>query len=108
MMLRKLLKNVLCGRDDFALAAHRRSRKTHVREEHFAELLRRVDVEAAAGQLEDALTYTLQFESKAFGEPVKNPRIDAYAGFCHAKQDGSERQIDIRIDGHDLRLFGIG
>ena len=57
VLVGELLQNVHGGGGGFAFAAPRRRLQAEMGKENLAELLGRVDVEALAGELEDALAY---------------------------------------------------
>ncbi len=76
-------------------------------EEHFAELLGRVDVEAAAGELEDSFADALEFNAEALGKTVENSGIDADADLLHAIENRRERQIDFGVDTFRLRTLEL-
>ena len=108
MLLRKIFQHILRGGDGLAFAAAGRGGQAQIGEEHFAELLGRVDVEAPSGQLEDALADALQLDGEALGEAVEHAEIDAHAGLLHAEEDRRERQVDLCVDARDAGLFDFG
>src|ERR1700679_216535 len=70
MLFRELFKDVLRGRDGFAFAACGGCGQAHVCEEHYAELLWRIDVEGFAGKLKNAGAGSFHFGREARGEAV--------------------------------------
>ncbi len=70
-------------------------------EENDAELLGRVDVEALAGQLEDALADACQFPAELFRKAAQRSCVDADSGFLHAIEHGREREVDFGVDARD-------
>ena len=81
--------------------------EAEIGEEHLAELLGRVDVEAPPRKLEDALAYAVQLHCEAFGEAVENAKIDAHAGLLHAVENRRERQVDLAVDALDACFFRL-
>ena len=96
VLFRKIFQHILRGGDGLAFAAAGRRGQAEMREEHLAKLLGRVDVEAAAGQLEDLLADALQLDGEALGKPVEDAEIDAHAGLLHAEENRRKRQVDLR------------
>ena len=96
MLLGQVFQHILRSGDSLALAAAGRRGQAQIGEEHLAELLGRVDVEAPPGQLEDALADALQLDGEALGEPVQHAQIDAHAGLLHAEEHRSKLQIHLR------------
>ena len=64
-----------------------------MREEHLAELLGGVDVEAAAGEREDLFADAIQLDGEALGKTIEDAEIDAHAGLLHAEEDRGQRQV---------------
>src|SRR5579872_3977114 len=103
----KLLQHVLCGGYDFALATNVGRWQAQMGEEHLAELLWRIDVEASACQFKDMFAYALQFDGEALRERIEGSEVDAHSSLFHAKENGSKRQIDIGIDVRHSRVLGL-
>ncbi len=93
VMLGEFFEDVLRGGDDLALAVLRGLGKKHPVEEHVAELLGRVEIEAMARAGEDALGEGVHLDGEARGHGGEDSRIDADARLFHAQEDGDEREI---------------
>ena len=65
----------------------------HPVEEHVAELLGRVEIEAMAGGGEDALGEGVHFDGEARGHGGEDGGVDADARLLHAQKDGDEREV---------------
>ena len=73
MLFGQLLQHVLRGGDGFALAADDWRGQSQMREKHHAKLLGRIDVEALAGQLENALADALELDGESLRKPSSTP-----------------------------------
>src|ERR1035437_1411653 len=76
-----------------------------MREEHNAELLGRVDIEALASKLVDLFADAMQFRRKSCREAIEDGSVNTHAGLLHAIEDGGEREIDIAINTLTVGLF---
>ena len=85
----------------------RRGGQAQIGEENDAELLGRIDVEALAGQLEDALADACQLAAEPLRKSAQRSCVDADAGFLHAVEHGREREVDFGVDARDAWLFGF-
>ena len=97
----ELFEDVLRGGDDLALAVLHRLGQEHLVEEHIAELLGGVDVEAMAGVGVDLLGEVVDLDGEARGHLAEELGVDADAGLLHAEEDGDEGQVDgvVDVDG---------
>ena len=86
------------GRDDFTLAVLGRLGQVHLVEEHVAELLGGVDVEAVARAGIDTLGEVVDGDGEARTHLAQEITVDANAGLLHVQQDGDEREIELFID----------
>ena len=93
VMLGQLFQHILRGGDDLALAVLGGLGEKHPVEEHVAELLGRVEIEAMAGGGEDALGERVHLDGEAGGHGGEDSRVDADAGLLHAQEDGDEWEI---------------
>ena len=89
----ELLQHVLRGGDDLALAVLGGFGEIHLVEEHVAELLGRVEIEAVAGGGEDALGEGVHLDGEAGGHGGEDRGVDADARLLHAQEDGDEREV---------------
>jgi hypothetical protein len=103
VMRGEVFEHVLRGGDDLALALLGRLGQVHLVEEHVAELLGRVDVEAVAGAGVDALGEVVDGDGEARGHLAQQIGVDADAGLLHAEEHGDEREVDVLVDVGECR-----
>ena len=107
VLLGKEFQHILRGGDGFALAAAGRGGQAKIGEQNHAKLFGRVDVEALAGQLEDALADAVKFAAESLRKPAQRSCVDAHAGLLHAIEHGRERQIDVGVDAQHAGFFSL-
>ena len=95
-MLGELFEDILRGGDDLALAVLRGLGEHHPVEEHVAELLGRVEIEAMAGGGEDALGEGVHLDGEARGHGGENAGVDAYAACSMRRRTGTSGRSMVR------------
>ena len=90
-------QNIGRRRDRFAFPITERSRQAHLLEQHFAELLRRRDVELALRQCVNFAGQPRDFRFEQSRQPRKLRRIHPDTGMFHARQHAGQRQFDVLI-----------
>jgi len=107
VMLGEFFEDILRGGDDLALAVLGGLGEKHPVEEHVAELLGRVEIEAMAGGGEDALGEGVHLDGETRGHGGEDRRVDADAGLLHAQKDGDEREVHGAVEMEErVRLHG--
>ncbi len=98
VVYRQLFEHILRRRNHLALAVLERLGQAHLVEEHIAELLRRLDIEAMSRLREDLLADAVNFRAESDRHLVQHRGIDAHAGLLHAQQHRDQRQVDRLVD----------
>ncbi len=96
-MLRQLFEHIHGGRNYFAPSVLHGLGQVHFVEQHIAQLLGRIDVEAMAGALENLFADPVHLHRQPVRHGGEDPPIDAHAGLFHAQQDRDQGQIDLAI-----------
>ena len=98
VMLRQLFEHIH-GRGDYLAASVLDGLgQVHFVEQHVAQLLGRIDVEAMAGARKDLLAHPLHLYGQPLAHVGEHGTVDAHARLFHAQQDGNQRQVDVAID----------
>src|ERR1019366_2220446 len=96
------------GGDGFAFAVADGGGEVQFFEEHFAKLLRRGDVEFAAGDRVDFGSEAGDAGLHEFGEACEFGGIDANAGLLHAGQDGGQGEVELFVDFEEAAALDFG
>ena len=106
---RQLLEHVLRRRRRLRRAGALQRRQLQLHEQHVAELLGRVDVEALAGDPVDALGALVELGFEARGLAGEDAGVDADAGAFEGDEHGDQRPLERLVDRRErggLHLLG--
>src|SRR5690348_14905950 len=101
---REAFQNISGSRDDLSFAPLRGSRKRHLFEENFSQLLRRLDIEGMTGKIVDVLRDFFDPFSEADGEFRKHSRVYSDPRHLHLSENRSEWQVYVTINFLELFL----